>query len=116
MNKVVKLTESDLTRIVKRIIQEQSFPKQSFTKTKFPFAFDNNTTPFSGEIKDGYLFITTEMGHEFQVGPLEKEQFKGGVYVQIVKDKNGEKVFVTDNKHVKKELKFQPNFTTKKLK
>ncbi len=111
MKKVIRLTESDLTELVKRVISEQQ------SQSKFPFAFDNSTTNFQGEItKDGFLTIKTEMGHEYKIGPIEGVPFVGGASVKIKKGQGVEKVFVAGKSGNLGELKFKPNFTTKQIK
>jgi hypothetical protein len=111
MKKVVRLTENDLANIIKKVISEQQ------SQSKFPFAFDNKTTSFGGEItKDGYLIVKTEMGHEYKIGPIEGVPFVGGANIQIRKGQGVEKVFVAGKSGKSGELKFKPNFTTRKIK
>lgn len=112
MKKVIKLTESDLNKIVKKVLSEQIK-----TKSKFPFAFEDGTTDFEGEItRDGYLTVRTEMGHEYKVGPIEGVPFVGGTLVQVEKKNGVEKLFIFGKSGVKRELKFKPNFTSRKIK
>ncbi len=111
MKKIVRLTENDLANIIKRVISEQQ------SQSKFPFAFDDKKTSFEGEItKDGYLKVKTEMGHEYKIGPIEGVPFVGGANIQIEKGQGFEKVFVAGKSGKFGELKFKPNFTTRKIK
>lgn len=112
MKKTIRLSETDLTNIVRKVIMEQQK-----TQSKFPFAFDNHTTDFEGEItRDGYLTIRTEMGHEYKVGPIDGVPFVGGTFVQVEKKNGVEKIFIFGNSGKKRELKLKPNFVSKKIK
>lgn len=110
MKNTIRLTESDLEKIIKRVIKEQQ------SQSKFPFAFDNKTTRFEGEIgKDGYLIIRTEMGRVYKVGPIDGVPFVGGTAIDIEKNKGIEKVYIFGKSGVKRELKFKPNYQSVKI-
>lgn len=55
MKKVIKLTESDLTRIVKRVIKESRFEDDSYETEMF-----NVTTKDCNEPKKGNVFVTAD--------------------------------------------------------
>ena len=112
MKKIIKLTESDLEKIIKKVMSEQTLPQAKFT-----FAFENSTTDFEGEItKDGFLLIETEMGQKFKVGPIDGVPFVGDTLVQVERGKGVEKIYIFGKSRLKRELKFKPNFTIKKIK
>lgn len=112
MKKVIRLTESDLSKIVQKVLSEQTK-----NKSKFFFAFEDGTTDFEGEItRDGYLTVRTEMGDEFKVGPIDGVPFVGPTFVKVDRKNGNEKVFIFGKSGVKRELKFKPNFTSRKIK
>lgn len=55
MKKVIKLTESDLTRIVQRVINESRFEDDSYETEMF-----NVTTKDCNEPKKGNVFVTAD--------------------------------------------------------
>lgn len=110
-NKVIKLTENDLTNIVKRVIEEQT--KQ---KRKFIFAHENDITTLQGIIgTDGYLYPYTESQETWKVGPIAKVPYTGNVIVRI--DTRGGKETVKVGKSFDNlgNLELVPNFTVKSV-
>lgn len=110
-NRVIRLTENDLTNIVKRVIEEQT--KQ---KRKFYFAFENDITTLQGIIgTDGYLYPYDETLETWKVGPIAKVPYTGNVIVRI--DTRGGKETVKVGKSFDKlgNLELAPNFTVKSV-
>jgi hypothetical protein len=106
-------TESQLKNILDTLIQEENQISEQSIKPvgKFTFAFNNHKTDFQGEIKrDGYLYISTEMGRHFKVGPLSKVPKIGQAMVTIDKKGTIENVYFG-----KTLLQFVPNFIVKQI-
>ena len=63
MKKIIRLTESDLTRIVKRVIKEQKEQTNILTPDKInTLSLTSNDDGVSGMIKSGILTYTDEQG------------------------------------------------------
>ena len=106
-------TESQLKNILDTLISEEKHinEQRAQPSPKFTFAFDNRKTDFQGEIKrDGYLYISTEMGRHFKVGPLVKVPTIGQSMVTINKRGSNEQVYFG-----KTLLQFVPNFIVKQI-
>jgi hypothetical protein len=102
-------TESQIKKVLDVLIFEEKpnnekkhmFDKEHKTKiseqsikpiSKFPFAFDNSSTDFQGQIKNGFLYLTLESPYKgnttFKVGPLSKTPRKNMGILTVTK-KNG---------------------------
>ena len=105
-------TESQLKNILDTLISEEKQVNEQHQSTgKFTFAFDNHKTNFQGEIKrDGYLYLSTEMGRNFKAGPLAKVPTIGQAMVTIDKKGTIENVYFG-----KTLLQFVPNFVVKQI-
>jgi len=102
-----------MKNILDNIIQEHKtkITEQHQPTGKFTFAFDNRKTNFQGEIKkDGYLYLSTEMGKNFKAGPLAKVPTIGQGMVTIDKKGTIENVYFG-----KTLLQFVPNFVVKQI-
>jgi hypothetical protein len=111
MKKIIRLTENDLTNIVKRVIEEQT--KQ---KGKFYFAHDNDITTLQGIIgTDGYLYPYNESKETWKVGPIAKVPYTGNVMISIDTRGGKEKVKVGKSFDNLGNLELVPNFTVKSV-
>lgn len=81
-------TETQMRKLIDNVVSEQI---TSTPISKFPFAFDNTSTDFQGEIKNGFLYITLENEYKgkriFKIGPVKTSKLSKGM-VTITK-KNG---------------------------
>lgn len=107
--KIIKLTETDLTNIVKRVISEN----ERLTG-KLYFAHDNDITELQGTIgPDGYLYPYGEDLMTWKVGPIAKVPYTGKVMVRIDKRGGKETIWVGPNFNKLGKLELVPNYTVK---
>ena len=104
-------TESQIKKVIDSVITEQS----NKSTGKFPFAFDNSSTDFQGEIKNNFLYITLEsdyMGYTtFKAGPIIKMPKKTAGTVTITKKNGNESVTL-----VGEPIIFTQSYTVKPVK
>jgi hypothetical protein len=109
--KIVKLTETDLINIVKRVISEGEK-----SKGKLYFAHDDGITQLQGIIgTDGYLYPFNESLHTWKVGPISKVPYTGNVVVRIDTRGGKEVISVGKNFNSLGKLELTPNFTVKNV-
>jgi hypothetical protein len=109
--KIIKLTENDLTKIVKRVISEIETPKR-----KLYFALKDNVTQLQGIIgTDGYLYPFNESLNTWKVGPIAKVPYTGNVVVRIDTRGGKEVISVGKNFNSLGKLELTPNFTVKNV-
>ena len=85
MKKIIKLTESDLTKIVKRIINESQDPLSQFTKEELDNIYDrvgrlSQPGFFEDDEAESYLFYTVAKKDENLYGSLVDWLEKNGIY------------------------------------
>ena len=85
MKKIIKLTESDLTKIVKRIINESQDPLSQFTKEELDNISDrvgrlSQPGFFEDDEAESYLFYTVAKKDENLYGSLVDWLEKNGIY------------------------------------
>ena len=61
MKKVIRLTESDLTRLVKRIIREQYNDEEEFNTTMYSNKIENISNPSDDELKRRFDLYRNKM-------------------------------------------------------
>ena len=61
MKKVIRLTESDLTRLVKRIIREQYNDEEEFNTTMYSNKIENISNPSDDELKRRFDLYKNKM-------------------------------------------------------
>jgi hypothetical protein len=127
MKKIIKLTEDDLTRIIRRVISEQSEYDTNLDNSikgtsgptgkptgKLFFAFNNGITEFPGIIgSDGYLYPRDESSYTWKVGPIAKVPYTGEVAIRIDKRNGKEVIWVGRNYQNMGKLELVPNYTVK---
>jgi hypothetical protein len=107
--KIVKLTETDLINIVKRVISEGGKPTG-----KLYFAHDDGITQLQGIIgTDGYLYPYGESLDTWKVGPIAKVPYTGDVIVKIDKRGGKEEIWVGKSFNNLGKLEMVPNYAVK---